>query len=224
MPRQASAVWGLELLVVEIQFMDSSIRRELTVSVVRGSTLKSDLHILRLMSVGSYWSRLMCAITILIVLMYVDCQSTMHILRRYEGCKECNGSSIYSHKVSGVSEPHSLLYSRSPKNENRTKGQDLRWQCLSLLYSFDMGKEVCRVCLQVSYEYFARARRSMCRGFIPVPPLRNKKEISKATLLWDVTSRMLDRDKCMHIQHLCIANEVRCGKGLARFLKSPHAG
>ncbi len=24
----------------------------------------------------------------------------------------------------------------------------------------------------------------------------------------------------MHIQHLCIANEVRCGKGLARFLKS----
>jgi hypothetical protein len=37
-----------------------------------------------------------------------------------------------------------------------------------------------------------------------------------------MTCERLDRDYCMHIQHLCIANEVRClkGLGLCPFIRS----
>jgi hypothetical protein len=65
---------------------------------------------------------------------------------------------MLEHKVLGVSEPHSLPKSPSHHPKKSTIGQKAR-NCAGsvffFIYSFYIGKEVWRVCLNDAYEYVA---------------------------------------------------------------------
>ncbi len=64
-------------------------------------------------------------------------------------CKECGGWSMREHKVLPVSEPRSLPLSPA-KKKNALKARNCAASVFLFIYSFCIGKEVCRVCLKAS--------------------------------------------------------------------------